>query len=87
MSFWEVRRIVRGYRRRNILSYQLQRLTAYSAFFSMRDNKSRIRPQEWLPLYFDHINEMSDPTLTDEEIEEMQRDMEAYNLELLKSKP
>lgn len=53
LQYWEVLRIVRGYRRRDILKYQLLRLCAYQAHFAMRDNPQGITPTEWLPLPFD----------------------------------
>lgn len=77
VDFWEVRRIIRGFRRRNILQYQLLRLCAYSSFFSMRANKSGKGPEEWLPLDFDRTldeesGEGEDP-ITEEEAERLRQ--------------
>ena len=81
LQFWEVRRIVRGYERRNILNYQLLRLTAYSSFFSMRDNKEGLSPQEWMPMYFDKFGQPENPPVSDEEIEELQAMMRSMRKE------
>lgn len=78
MLFWEINSIIRGYRQRNILQYQLQRLQAYHACFSMRDNKDGLTPTEWMPLYFDE-KDMPTP-VTEEEQQEMIAEMEALQL-------
>lgn len=41
IEFWEVRRIVRGYRRRDMLKHQLLAECVYAAMFSMRDPKGK----------------------------------------------
>jgi hypothetical protein len=52
MSYCEILLIQRGYRRRNILQYQLQRLQAYGAFHCMSGGNGET-PDDWLPMYFD----------------------------------
>lgn len=37
LQFWEVRRIIRGYRRRDRLKLQIMAECAYAALFAMRD--------------------------------------------------
>lgn len=80
IQFWEVQRIINGYRRRNGLMIQLQRLTAYMACFSMRDAKGKT-PPEWLPLPIDEDDDTNDgrPIGEDEqkELEDMLRAMNA----------
>ena len=62
MSYCDIYLIQRGYRRRNILQYQLQRLQAYGAFHCM--GSSDKKPAEWLPLYVDrYIEENTDDDL------------------------
>ena len=73
MSYCDILLIQRGYRRRNILQYQLQRLQAYGAFHCMGGSKKE--PQEWLPLYVDRYKIVNEPPLSDEEIAEMLEDM------------
>ena len=70
ISFWEARRIIRGYKRRNILTYQLLRLTAYGSIFSMRDPNGK-SPTDWMPLYFDKDDEEDVAPITQEEEDEM----------------
>ena len=73
MSYCDILLIQRGYRRRNILQYQLQRLQAYGAFHCMSGSKKE--PQVWLPLYVDRYKIVKVPPLSDEEIAEMLEDM------------
>lgn len=70
ISFWEARRIIRGYKRRNILAYQLLRLTAYGSMFTMRDPNGK-SPTDWLPLYFDKDDEENVAPISEEEEAEM----------------
>lgn len=78
ISFWEVRRIIRGYKRRNILTYQLLRLTAYGSMFSMRDSNGK-SPTDWLPLYFDKDDEEADPPISEEEVADMVAELNDIN--------
>lgn len=81
MSYCDILLIQRGYRRRNILQYQLQRLQAYGSFHCMA--KDAKPPQDWLPLYIDHyIMEDMEPAITQEEQDELQALMEAENARL-----
>jgi hypothetical protein len=41
IQFWEVRRIIRGYRRRDILKHQLLAECAYAAIYAMRDPQGK----------------------------------------------
>lgn len=75
MKWWEVRSLIRGYSHRHVLQYQLQRITAYSAFYAMRENKERKKPTDWLPLYFDKFDAPEVPPLTQKEIDELQEEM------------
>ena len=70
LRWWEIRSIIRGYSRRHILQYQLQRITAYSAFYSMRENKEQKTPSDWMPLYFDKYDESESSSITQEDLEE-----------------
>lgn len=66
-----MQRIVKGYRRRGILAHQLLRLCAYTSHYSMRDNKERITPAQWLPLDFDNDDAEEQATMDEEETNEM----------------
>lgn len=78
MMYWEIALIIRGYRRRNILQYQLQRLQAYSVFHCMGGLKKK--PHEWLPLYIDRYRDPSDTNepISEEEVQQIQQEMEEY---------
>lgn len=78
ISFWEARRIIRGYKRRNILAYQLLRLTAYGSMFTMRDTNGK-SPTDWLPLYFDKDDEENVAPISEEEEAEMVKELEDIN--------
>lgn len=75
MSYCDILLIQRGYRRRNILQYQLQRLQAYGAFHCMSGSKKT--PEQWLPLYVDRYKMVNNdaPPISEEEIAEMIEDM------------
>ena len=51
LRFWEVRRIVRGYRNRDRLKHQLMAECAYAAMFAMRDPKGKT-PRDIFPSLF-----------------------------------
>jgi len=79
MTWVDMLLIIRGYRRRNTLQYQLQRITAYSAFFAMRETSGKT-PADWLPLYTDeYIQEPDEPAMTADEVAALQAEMVAIN--------
>ena len=51
IRFWEVRRIVRGYRNRDRLKHQLMAECAFAAMFAMRDPKGKT-PRDIFPSLF-----------------------------------
>lgn len=51
IRFWEVRRIVRGYRNRDRLKHQLMAECAYAAMFAMRDPNGKT-PRDIFPSLF-----------------------------------
>jgi hypothetical protein len=70
--------IQRGYRRRNILQYQLQRLQAFGSFFCMSGTTKT--PEDFLPLYVDRYIGEDDPLLPDkEQVAAMVAEIEAIN--------
>ena len=79
MTRTEILLIVRGYRRRNILQYQLQRLQAYGAFFSMRGTTKS--PHDWLKLYFDDYRYRRGQRISQEDVDELQALMKAIRNE------
>ena len=79
MPYWEIVLTVRGYYRRNILQYELQRIQAFSAAFAFGGNKNNISPRDFIPLPFDDDEGTDDENLTDDEINAMRRIIEAEN--------
>jgi hypothetical protein len=78
LQFWELRRIVKGYRRRDILKYQLLRLCAYMSCFSMRDAEGK-KPEDWLPFSFDKEEETTAPPMEQKDIDDLQALMASIN--------
>jgi len=80
MMWWEILLIIQGYRRRNVLQYQLQRIQAWASAFCM-GNKNNVQPQDFFHLYCDDYIDPAetDAQLTDEDIEQMQAEIDAEN--------
>lgn len=82
MLYWEILLIERGYYHRNVLMYQLQRLTAYSAAHCMSGDKGNKGPVRWQPLYCDRYKSDTSESITSEEVLELQKEMEMINKQL-----
>jgi hypothetical protein len=79
IRFWEVRRIIRGYRKRGRLTNQLLAETVYATIHVMRDPKGKT-PSDMFPQIFeDDDEEYLEPQLTPEECAGLQADMDAWN--------
>jgi hypothetical protein len=78
MKWWEILLIIQGYRRRNVLQYQLQRIQAWASAFCM-GNKENKRPQDLVDLYIDHYIEEGEEQLTKEEQDEILAEIRAEN--------
>ena len=79
ISFWEARRIVRGFNKRNRLTNQLLAESVYATIHVMRDPKGKT-PEDMFPMLFENDDdEEMEPTLTDEECAGLQADMDAFN--------
>jgi hypothetical protein len=79
LRFWEVRRIIRGYRRRDWLKHQLMAEIVYAATFSMRDPKGKT-VSDMFPMLFDE-EEDDEPPITNEDVADLQQLMAAINAE------
>ena len=80
MSYAEIMLIVRGYRKRNVLTYQLLRLNAYHSLFAFRKNEGNKLPHDLWPLYFDRYKQPEEaPQISEDEIAELQAEMDAIN--------
>lgn len=80
IRFWEVRRIIRGYRHRDRLKHQLLAECAYAAIYAMRDPKGKT-VADTFPMIFDSDDDDSDndPPITDEDINKLQLLMAEIN--------
>ena len=70
--------IIQGYRRRNVLQYQLQRIQAWASDFCM-GNKDGKRPQDLVDLYIDHYIDETEEQLSQQEVDDLQAEMAAIN--------
>jgi len=78
LRFWEVRRIVRGYRQRDRLKHQLIAECVYAATYAMRDPKGKT-VSDMFPMFFEEDDDDYDePPISEEDVADMQADMEAF---------
>lgn len=79
MEYWEIVLIIRGYRRRNILQYQLQRQQIFASTFAFAGNKDNKKPEDLVPMYFDYYIDMSEEDITEEEQNELLEEIAEIN--------
>ena len=77
LRFWEVRRIVRGYRQRDRLKHQLIAECVYAATYAMRDSKGKT-VADMFPMFFEDDDDYDEPPISEEDVADMQADMEAF---------
>ena len=80
MQYWEIYLIQRGYRRRNVLQYQFQRLAAFGSFFCMSGTDKT--PEQWQPCYFDRYLSSRGPQMTEEDRDDLMAEIAAENKRL-----
>lgn len=78
LRFWEVRRIIRGYRQRDRLKHQLIAECTYAAMFAMRDPKGKT-VADMFPMLFEEDDDDDEPPISEEEVADMQALMKAFN--------
>jgi hypothetical protein len=78
LHFWEVRRIIRGYRQRDRLAHQLLAECVYAATFTMRDPKGKT-VSDMFPMLFNDDDDDDGPAISQEDIDELQAEMDAIN--------
>ena len=83
LCFWEVRRIIRGYRQRDRLKHQLIAECAYAAMYAMRDPKGK-GVEDMFPMLFDDDDD-DEPPISEEDVADLQADMEAFDKYLNKT--
>ena len=79
LRFWEVRRIIRGYRNRDRLKHQLIAECTYAAMFAMRDPKGKTVEDLFPMLFEDDDDDYDEPPISEKEVADMQALMKAYN--------
>ena len=77
LRYWEVLRIIKGYRRRDWLKLQLMAECTYAAMYAMRDPKG-MTPQKMFPELFKVEDEPEAPTITEQEAKDLQQMMANY---------
>lgn len=78
IRFWEVRRIIRGYRQRDRLKHQLMAECVYAAMYTMRDPKGTT-VADMFPMLFDNDDDDDEPPISEEDMAELQAEMDAIN--------
>jgi hypothetical protein len=78
IRFWEVRRIIRGYRRRDRLKHQLMAECAYAAIYAMRDPQGKTA-SDLFPQVFEDDDDDDEPPISEEDVADMQAMMEYIN--------
>ena len=81
IRFWEVRRIIRGYRRRDTLKHQLLAECAYATIYAMRDPKGKT-VADIFPMLFDDDDEDDEPPITEEEKKNLLQLMDDINAQI-----
>lgn len=78
LVFWEVRRIIRGYRRRNRITQQLLAECVYAITFSTQPSKGRT-VKDMFPSLFEDDDEPDQPSISEDEIAALQEEMRQIN--------
>ena len=79
LRFWEVRRIIRGYRQRDRLKHQLMAECVYAATYAMRDPKGKTVADMFPQIFEDDDDYDDDPPITEDEAADLQALMERMN--------
>ena len=80
IQFWEARRIVRGFRKRNMMLYQLLAENVYATTYMMRDTKGK-KVSDMFPGLFDDDEDDMEPPISDNDAQELVELMDAINAE------
>lgn len=86
VQWWEVNRIIRGYRRRGTLERQLLAEVVYSSMFSMRDPKGKSVSDLFPSLFEDDDEDNTKKPLPDDEHDNLVAEMDAINAALGKKR-
>ena len=86
IRFWEARRIVRGYRKRDRLTHQMLAEVAYAVTYMMRNPEGK-RPKDLFPSLFDDENDIPTDPLTEADRADLQALIDAENAHLKLTDP
>ena len=82
LKWWEINSILRGYRKRKRLTYQLLAENVYASTYAFRGSEGKTVKDVFPSLFEDEDDEDIEPPLTDEECAGLQADMDAWNAQL-----
>lgn len=83
MTYSEIVLIIRGYRHRNILQYQLQRMQIHASAFCM-GNPDHVKPTDIVHLYFDDYTNQEVLPVTEEYAQAMVSEMNMLTQQLFR---
>ena len=72
VRFWEVRRIIKGYRKRDRLKLQMMAECSYSAMFAMRNPEGKTARTFYPSIFETDEDDLPDVEMTDEDVAELQ---------------
>lgn len=81
LRLWEVRRIIRGYRRRDTLKHQLLAECAYAAIYAMRDPNGKTVTDMFPSLFEEDGDTEESDTITQADVDDLQQLMATINAE------
>ena len=79
ITFWQARRIIRGYRKRDRLKHQLIAECVFASIYAMRDPKGKTVADMFPQIFEDDEEYEDEPPITDDEIAELQALMADIN--------
>ena len=85
MEYWEVRRIIRGYRKRDTLTHQLIAECVYAATFAFRDPKGQT-VKDIFPSLFQDEDEQEEVIISEEREKQLHAEMAALTAQYAKEK-
>ena len=85
IQFWEVRRIIKGYRKRDTLKHQLMAECVFAAIFAFRDPKGQT-VKDLFPSLFQQNDEEDEIIISEERERQLQAEMAALSAQYAKEK-
>ena len=85
IQFWEVRRIIKGYRKRDKLKHQLMAECVFAATFAFRDPKGQT-VKDLFPSLFQQNDEEDEIIISEERERQLQAEMAALSAQYAKEK-